>query len=148
STTILFEQEPTHCVLDAVQQLFRGTTFSGQFAFDWIHTSKGCVPIECNPRATSGVHLLGESVSWQSFIHKRQPRSSKRYGLRLLRWGNGAFGERWRGVHDVVFDWSDMGPFVAQWCMSVYFFTKSVWRGRSIVQTTTADIEWNGEENR
>ncbi|MGL4820463.1 MAG: hypothetical protein ACRC5C_10865, partial [Bacilli bacterium] len=49
STTILFEQEPTHCVLDAVQQLFRGTTFSGQFAFDWIHTSEGCVPIECNP---------------------------------------------------------------------------------------------------
>ncbi|MDO3410044.1 hypothetical protein QWJ34_09755 [Saccharibacillus sp. CPCC 101409] len=35
------------------------TNFSGQLAFDFIRTDEGALlPIECNPRATSGVHLL------------------------------------------------------------------------------------------
>ncbi|MEJ8306285.1 hypothetical protein [Saccharibacillus sacchari] len=35
------------------------TGFSGQIAFDFIRTQNGMLlPIECNPRATSGVHLL------------------------------------------------------------------------------------------
>ncbi|OWR31766.1 hypothetical protein CDO73_04605 [Saccharibacillus sp. O23] len=35
------------------------TNFSGQLSFDFIRTDEGALlPIECNPRATSGVHLL------------------------------------------------------------------------------------------
>ncbi|MBP1993225.1 hypothetical protein [Paenibacillus eucommiae] len=51
----LFHQQ----VLDWVRRFVQMERFTGQIAFDFIETEEGQVyAIECNPRATSGIHLF------------------------------------------------------------------------------------------
>ena len=53
--------EPVHrpAIRDAVAALVRHTDYSGQVSFDWIEGADGIArALECNPRATSGLHLF------------------------------------------------------------------------------------------
>ena len=45
-------------------RLVAGTGYSGQISFDWIVGGDGCArAIECNPRATSGLHLFARDAA-------------------------------------------------------------------------------------
>lgn len=53
---IAFRMEP-HARIEAwVAQFVAAHALTGQFAFDFIDTPDGPLPLECNPRLTSGVH--------------------------------------------------------------------------------------------
>lgn len=57
--SVCFEPDADPQVREWVARFVERTNFSGQLAFDFIRTEEGeLLPIECNPRATSGVHLL------------------------------------------------------------------------------------------
>ncbi|QDH21006.1 hypothetical protein [Saccharibacillus brassicae] len=57
--SVCFEPDADPQVREWVVRFVERTNFSGQLAFDFIRTEEGeLLPIECNPRATSGVHLL------------------------------------------------------------------------------------------
>lgn len=46
-------------IYEWVRQFVQATGFSGQVGFDFIETEDGQLyAIECNPRATSGIHLF------------------------------------------------------------------------------------------
>lgn len=46
-----------------VEHIVKELNFSGQIAFDFIITEDGdAIPIECNPRTTSGLHLFDEEI--------------------------------------------------------------------------------------
>lgn len=47
-------------IRDFVRELVAARCFSGQIAFDFIRDERATYVIECNPRATSGVHLFGD----------------------------------------------------------------------------------------
>ncbi|NGZ76303.1 ATP-grasp domain-containing protein [Saccharibacillus alkalitolerans] len=57
--SVCFEPDADSRAREWVARFVERTGFSGQLAFDFIRTEEGALlPIECNPRATSGVHLL------------------------------------------------------------------------------------------
>lgn len=57
--SVCFRPEADPSAREWVSRFAERTNFSGQLSFDFIRTDEGLLlPIECNPRATSGVHLL------------------------------------------------------------------------------------------
>ena len=57
--SVCFRSDADPQAREWVELFVQRTGFSGQIAFDFIRTQGGkLLPIECNPRATSGVHLL------------------------------------------------------------------------------------------
>lgn len=57
--SVCFRPDADPVAREWVSRFAERTNFSGQLSFDFIRTDEGLLlPIECNPRATSGVHLL------------------------------------------------------------------------------------------
>lgn len=56
---ISFRPFQSRAIADWVERFVRQAGFTGQIAFDFIVAADGTIyPIECNPRATSGIHLF------------------------------------------------------------------------------------------
>lgn len=63
SASFYFEQVEEPAINAFVSALSKKLNLSGQFSFDWIRESTGhCAVLECNPRATSGLHLFGRDA--------------------------------------------------------------------------------------
>ena len=154
-----------HQAIDAwVRRFLAAEQFTGQIAFDFIVTRTGNVyPLECNPRATSGVHLFqdGDHLPLAFFAEDAQeqilrPRQNAQamlglamplYGLssvhsltRLVQWGQTMLHAR-----DVIFRLNDLGPFLAQPLLAWYNWRSSRAAHLSITEFSTRDIEWNGD---
>jgi len=118
------------------------------------------LPLDCNPRVTSGIHLFDDAPDFASVFHAGEqhvltPTSNRirciraaipLFGLNDIRCGADAL--RWMQTvcmgRDVVFRWSDPVPAIHQFVA----FARFAWRSRRyrirIVDATTRDIEWNG----
>ncbi|KAF2099327.1 hypothetical protein NA57DRAFT_37871 [Rhizodiscina lignyota] len=57
SSAVYFQATEHEKIKDYVMKLAKELRLTGQFAFDFIETGHRIVAIECNPRATSGIHL-------------------------------------------------------------------------------------------
>ncbi|WP_411345007.1 ATP-grasp domain-containing protein [Paenibacillus sp. WLX1005] len=141
---------------------------SGQLSFDLIQerqTGK-LYPIECNPRATSGIHLFTAAdrldmaiVAPQLLVEQGQvimPQPGRRVMLTLPMltsgWGRRWSGRQWkqwlkamRGAHDAVFRWQDMMPFFGQFALVLAAVRISRREQITVTQALTHDIEWNGQ---
>lgn len=58
-----FEQYHDERLQEFIIQFGKRTKFHGQVAFDFIEHNGLLYVIECNPRATSGIHLMGEQLT-------------------------------------------------------------------------------------
>ena len=134
---------------------FAGT---GQIACDVIIETDG-QPwlIECNPRATSGVHLFGRDAAFGRALMGRgeaEPATETRHlspalwlhGLptalrdgRLSAWR----AQRQLGL-DAVAAPGDRGPVLGALADAAAFALRALRTGRSLTAAMTADIEWNG----
>src|SRR5439155_26248657 len=133
--------------------------FTGQIAFDFIETADGRLfAIECNPRATSGIHLFADDPEFvRAFLGEApgllQPRRGRasRYTLllaavaprswaRLRRWAAAFLGGR-----DVFFRADDPLPFVGQFAAFAALRRRARRYGVSLAEASTLDIEWDGE---
>ena len=133
------------------------TQFHGQVAFDFIEHEDQLYVIECNPRATSGIHLLGSQLKLLqdgSLICKPDRTDSYQiggtlplfFGLDALR--NGRFFnliKDYNSAKNVFFH----GKFpLKKWALAVAFMELCwlSWRlKRPITETSTYDIEWNAD---
>jgi len=62
SSSYYFDAAPAPQIERFTARLVRSLRFSGQLSFDWIVSAQGRYSvIECNPRATSGLHLFAAS---------------------------------------------------------------------------------------
>ncbi|HLO77186.1 MAG TPA: hypothetical protein VK196_12095 [Magnetospirillum sp.] len=133
----------------------------GQFAFDLIRAADGrWFVIECNPRATSGVHLFrGGAALAEAFMGKdvggAAPARPGMVGLAMALVGlpralaAGRLGTAladWRRAEDAVARPGDRGPALSQWLALVEGLANAARHGCSPLAATTADIEWNGED--
>jgi predicted ATP-grasp superfamily ATP-dependent carboligase len=140
-------------LLDVARRLLEGTAFTGQFSLDVLLTSDGRrYLLECNPRATSGVHLLRPDALVRGLLDPRAPvwvEPPGRYQqllplvlgqnpLRLLR----DPPREW--YRDVVFSARDPLPAVLQVAQMGRFLWLSRRRRIGLTAATTEDIEWNG----
>ncbi|NUT42497.1 MAG: carbamoylphosphate synthase large subunit [Thermoactinospora sp.] len=137
-----------------VTAFLAGERFSGQVAFDFIDGR----PLECNPRATSGVHLFGPELAAVMADPGRaegvlRPEAGRRAMIATAMLSFGLVGmvrepRRWlrvvRESEDVIAVPGDRGPFVSQFEVVWHNWLRSLWTGRSLVECSTYDIEWDG----
>lgn len=57
-SSLYFKHEQHEEAYSFVESLVSKIDFHGQIGFDYVETDDGLFPIECNPRSTSGVHIL------------------------------------------------------------------------------------------
>jgi hypothetical protein len=140
------------------------TQLSGQVSFDFIENTVGKIhPLECNPRSTSGLHLLTPEdafiraiIGLETPTEVIRPKTGSRAMLGLAMWVYGLPSIRsltrlkaWSQImvfsRDCVFSWRDLLPFFTQFLTFGFFFLQAKKLSISELEATTEDIEWNGE---
>ena len=160
--TILFQHIDHQPIFDWVTKFVVATSFTGQIAFDFIETADGdALALECNPRATSGIHLLAREPRFvDSFFNTSinciQPSSSSSsmllsgmlvYGLpaSLRKREHGKWLAAFLSSRDTIFDPRDPSPFFLQARSILYYLRLARKQAISPLEASTYDIEWNGE---
>jgi len=165
SSCITFEAVDHKPILEWVTHFLAKMEFTGQVAFDFIEKKNGRLfAIECNPRATHGLHLFSiadnlPSAFFDTADHVVQPKAGTRKQLAI---GMVAFG--WREVNrkaelipfrkkffstqDVVYSRQDRKPFFAMSLLFPMYWVKSKQYGITIAEAFTHDMEWNGDHTR
>ncbi len=159
--TIVFEHVEHPAIFNWVKTFVRENNFTGQIAFDFIQTPNGQLyALECNPRATSGVHLLASNPMFVDAFIDPKPgcvtpldesthmvsTAMLMYALpaaiknsRFLNWLKTFFTSR-----DVIFDLKDPMPFLLQFRSISAYLALAKKYGISPLEASTFDIEWNG----
>lgn len=160
--TVHFVADPCPQVRAWVERFVAAEQFSGQIAFDLIEDADGRLwAIECNPRLTSGIHLLahqadlvdaylGADVPFVDTQGSRPAMLGTSMALALsgvlrrrqsvARW----LGDWWQ-ARDVAVDWRDPLPaVVSRFVWMVGVLARARRAGVNGQQAATADIEWNG----
>ncbi len=162
--TIVFKHIDHPDIFRWVQKFVQAIRFTGQIAFDFMHTPDGEIfALECNPRATSGVHLLAQHPEFiNAFLDETMScftpgdHSSYMLSTAMLLYGlpaslkNGGFGKWWgafSGSRDVIFDREDLKPFLFQFKSIFHYLKLAYEHGMSPLEASTFDIEWNGENH-
>ncbi|WP_131794564.1 ATP-grasp domain-containing protein [Fluoribacter gormanii] len=68
STGIYFEPAEIKSITEFIKIFCKRYQFSGQIAFDFILMNDKAYVLECNPRVTSGFHLLTDKIDWHSIL--------------------------------------------------------------------------------
>ncbi|OPG98710.1 hypothetical protein B2I21_10275 [Chryseobacterium mucoviscidosis] len=168
--SVFFEHVEHEGVYEWVRKFVHATGFSGQIGFDFIETEDGQLyAIECNPRATSGIHLFhpGDGLV-RALIAPDEYELGKETkvvtpeqgskamltlpmlvsGLQQL-WRKGSLGAwitAWRGTRDVVYQRHDPKPWFEQFAVVLTAWRLARKHKLSLTEALTHDIEWNGEQ--
>jgi predicted ATP-grasp superfamily ATP-dependent carboligase len=167
--TIAFEHVDHPAIFQWVKTFVERFQVTGQVSFDFIQSEDGQVyALECNPRATSGVHLLASHPQFvESFLgvsvtlrhaqgrHLVTPPGNKRmlasamliYGLpsALVDGSFRAWLKTFLHSDDVILDFKDPLPFLLQFRSLLFYLKLAHEKGISLLEASTFDIEWNGE---
>jgi glutathione synthase/RimK-type ligase-like ATP-grasp enzyme len=160
--TIAFQHVDHPTIFNWVKTFVAKNHFTGQIAFDFIQTAEGQLyALECNPRATSGVHLLASHPQFvEAFLNPQMDcitpviNSSYMLSTAMLIYGlPAAFRKnnfrQWIKTfissNDVILDFKDPLPFLLQ--LRSILATQAVAKRESIslLEASTFDIEWNGD---
>jgi len=137
--------------------------YTGQIGFDFLEAPHGDIfVLECNPRATSGVHLFSvEDKLTQAFIKTEEnvimPKQAQAKmvaaGMLIFGFPYGIncgcfrqFAQSYRAAFDVIFSKNDPAPSFYQFISLLEALFESVRQRTSLWKAATADIEWNGEK--
>ncbi|WP_221089932.1 ATP-grasp domain-containing protein [Deinococcus aquaedulcis] len=155
-----FEAVERPAVVDMARVLARATGATGQLSYDVIVTPDGRVaPIECNPRATSGLHLLPGAALGGAVLGGGPLLTPAPGTLRYLAPALAVLGplgalqvgsarpllHTWHAGQDVVGRPGNRAPVAGSLLDAARFALAGVLAGRSAAGQSTADIEWNGE---
>ncbi|WHO75664.1 ATP-grasp domain-containing protein [Rhizobium sp. BT03] len=139
-----------------------GTGWTGQLSFDLMHKADGTVlPLECNPRATSGLHFFRNPQAFVQAIctgeGSVEPDVMCPQTVRLALWfyalpaalraGDlGGFLRNLKGA-DELLDWpGDPVPKRAQWRALGEIAALALRHRISLQRASTRDIEWDGPD--
>ncbi|MNV61190.1 hypothetical protein D3C71_1536880 [compost metagenome] len=158
--------EPVHrpALRDAIAALIRGTHYSGQISFDWIEPVDGSAcALECNPRATSGLHIFPSDVDLPGALlgagGLREPGSPKARMIAVLmataglqdalkRRQPGEWLADWRRADDVISVPGDRHPPLGSLVDLASYGRLALRQGCTLREAATRDIEWDGEPLR
>jgi hypothetical protein len=154
-----FEALDCPAALAVATRLAGALNLTGQISLDCILTPAGvAVPIECNPRATSGVHLFDGAPALAAAIMGAGPPVHCTTGLRFLSPAMLSMGIAHALTHGRLGDWrrdwqrgrdaltrpGQRLPALGALIDAMGFAARGALAGRSPSAHSTADIEWNG----
>ena len=160
TVAVAFEPvEDAPLAVDWVERFVAGSGWSGFISFDFIEDAAGQPQaIECNPRATSGLHLVDPSDLATAILapeaarpwRPRRPGYCKQFWPVLTEvWG--AFGDPvrraacwdalWR-AREVNWSWRDPLPVATMPLTASQIMLKAATGGISFGEAATADIGW------
>ena len=161
---VWFRAEAHPAAFDAARRIVAAERVTGQIALDLVETPDGRVhAIECNPRATSGLHLFrGDPEFARAFLDSEAFGPDTRAaplvpaggdamlaGPMLAAGAAHAFDARWRAAfasaRDIAWDPADPWPAAGQVITAATFLARALRHRISPLAATTHDIEWNGE---
>ncbi|KQT34998.1 hypothetical protein ASG29_02365 [Sphingomonas sp. Leaf412] len=162
SAAYAFEAVDWPPAIDMAARIAASCAMTGHLSFDLIRTPDDrAVPIECNPRAVSGVHLFAGDLTARAIVGEAvppPPPGTRRHlspamallGMpQALATGRaGAFAAAWRAGADAIGRPGDRRPVAGAIVDAARFAATGLTRRRSPTRQTTADIEWNGEPIR
>jgi ATP-grasp domain len=155
-----FEAINCPAALDVARTLAKACQLTGQLSLDIILTPKGeAIPIECNPRSTSGVHLFDGDAGLARAIMGDGPPVQISRGLRYLwpamillglpramrRGDVSRFAADLRRGKDVLTRLGQRLPATGAIFDAARFAVTGLARRKDASRQTTDDIEWNGE---
>jgi hypothetical protein len=159
---VCFAPEKSDPLRAFVEQIVLATHWTGQISFDLIQTQDGqLLPLECNPRATSGLHFYSDGVAFSEALFGQKdevkPDVTAPQTLPLALWLYGlpmmlnkdqrrVFLDALRRSGDVMRWPSDRLGYRVQ-LRAVAEFAGIALRHRiSLERASTWGIEWNGED--
>lgn len=145
---IFFEPVQNEVILKYVQEMGSHLKYKGQLCFDVI-VDRDETPyfIECNPRGTSGAHLINKDLAEaflcnNIFINNSNKEFSLKYILFFLNFKS-FFTKRVRKSKDIIFKWNDLKPFFFQILSLIEISYIKLTQRISWLEATTFNIEWN-----
>lgn len=155
-----FEAVDAPEAIEIAKHLAASLKITGQISLDMIRREDGkYIPIECNPRAVSGVHLFGGDAKLANALTGEGPPIHITSGMRhilpamLLMGLPNAFRtnrlKEWSSdfiaAKDVLSQGHNYWPILGAFMDAVRFATIGLTKWHSPNRQTTDDIEWNGE---
>lgn len=161
SSSYYFAGEEHPRLRDAVAALVRGINYSGQISFDWILGGDGHYRVlECNPRATSGLHLFPFAEDLSAALRGEGPRREPVPGtarmiaalMRTAGWWTAmrhgrmaTWRQDWRRARDVIALPGDSRPAIGSMADLGSYARLALGQGCNLREAATRDIEWDGE---
>lgn len=147
-------------ILQWVERLVEALNFTGQISFDFIENqNKELYAIECNPRATSGVHLFRRDDPLdKAFLHQTEstifPKegNSQQIALGMCLYGLrrgfkekrlGKFLRKLLTTKDVVYSSNDLKPFLSEPLIFSSYLYRCKRTGLPLPAWFTHDLDWN-----
>lgn len=126
--------------------------YTGFIGFDVMETNGSIYPLECNPRCTSGLHLIDSEVIATCIINKKapleqadyQPTKALIFGMLLSKKDRNWFPSLLKAT-DILWDKGDFLPFLTQPISLLPLWKRMIRERISLIEATTFDIEWNGD---
>ncbi len=161
SSSYYFDPVERPAIRDAVASFVAGIGYTGQISFDWIEAADGrALALECNPRATSGLHLfpfdapLPAALIGEGDLQEPvQPRAKTIAALmataglkaavqggQVSRWWND-----WRRADDVAAMRGDRMTAVGAMADMASYARIARKSDCNLREAATRDIEWDGE---
>lgn len=145
-----FEREQE--ILDIISKIVKLYNFNGNISFDFIEHNNQFYIIECNPRITSGVHILRKNNLFDLLFTDNIPKNIDKRRCHLLI--NNLFNfksysfdycKKLFSYPDAIFDIKDMKPFLFGQFIEINQFRKEAKRyGCPFLTAFSYDVEWNG----
>lgn len=145
-----------------VERIVQATKWTGQISFDVIRTQDGRIfPLECNPRATSGLHFFSDGAAFSEALFGTQgevkPDVTVLQTVPLALWIYGApmmltkeqrpvFLDALRRSGDVMRWPKDRVGYRAQLRAMAEIIGIALRHRTSLERASTWGIEWNGED--
>ena len=152
SASTYFESYSDKRLDDFATTFAQDTGYTGQVAFDFIDDGTNLYILECNPRATSGLHLLSDGLTFKenTFSYKKQKNIPNYrvgttlytlFGVKALLKGEfGVLHKEYKKAKDVL----DGMPFYAQFLSLYEMLYRAIKYKKPLTQASTFDIEFDG----
>jgi hypothetical protein len=156
---IYFENHYDQGIHDFLTRFAENYPFEGQVGFDLIVNDEGIYLIDCNPRCTSGIHLLHDKNLAQCITNETPLSPDKTNHSATIKFmmtlstlpaaiGKGTF-RQWRQdmkkAREVVFARQDKGFFFYSLLSLFELIGRAIKHRISLRAASTRDIEWDGD---
>lgn len=131
--------------------------YTGQISFDFIKTKERLYVIECNPRATSGVHLfdccqeLGNAFFDQEVLKAplgniyHEPLTMVWYGMKQKEIIRKHFWKHFLAGKNIVIRAFDLGPLFFFPMVLLELMRLTIFKRKKLHRALSEDLEYNGE---